>query len=115
MYSPISSGLSLLCLNSTHSVSSGKARSEVRQRSRFILGVSEVAPGLLVTGRGEAIANVVQVDGEFRGVKGFAFAKVFAGCDDFEPGFQRHCSEFLVKKRIVPFLSCCITLWFARI
>ena len=54
------------------------------------VGAGEEAVGLLVVGRGAVVADVVQVDGEFGGVERFAFAEVFAGRDDFVPGFEGH-------------------------
>jgi hypothetical protein len=52
------------------------------------VGAGEEAVGLLVVGRGRAVTHVVQVDGKLGGVERFAFAEVFAGCDDFIPGFH---------------------------
>ena len=47
---------------------------------------------LLVIWRGAVVAYVIQVDGEFGGVEGFALPQILARRDDFVPGFEGHIS-----------------------
>jgi len=61
------------------------------------IGAGKEAVGLLVVGRSTVIADVIQVDSKFGGVEGLPFTKVFAGRDDFVPGFEWH-NSFVLKK-----------------
>lgn len=69
----------------------GEAADDLAGKGGHVLGqvgTGEEAVGLLIIRRGLVVADVVQVDSELGGVEGFAFAKVFAGGDNFVPGFQ---------------------------
>ena len=51
----------------------------------------------LVVGRSAAVADVIQVDGEFGCIERLAFAEILARRHDFVPGFERHNSDNLER------------------
>ena len=51
------------------------------------IGALEKPFRLLIIGRRQAVAHLIQVDGEFRGIERFALAQILARRDDFIPRF----------------------------
>lgn len=60
----------------------------------------------LVVWRSASVADVVEVDGEFGGIKGFALTQVLARSNDFIPRFQRHINTSCGPKGSIVHISC---------